>query len=116
MKVCFLMFSMFPEWLIFRYLKYPSNRAFLGEGIAIRNLPSTYEFERFLVHAILCQITGKKVLEKIVLLLKKSLIFSPEFCMNHVNSPVTKNKEVNTIEPRKTKGVKPLNLNLNLNF
>ena len=67
---------MFPEWLIFRYLKYPSNRAFLGEGIAIRNLPSTYEFERFLVHAILCQITGKKVVEKIVLLLKKSLIFS----------------------------------------
>ena len=78
MKVCFLMFSMFPEWLIFRYLKYPSNRAFLGEGVAIRNLPSTYEFERFLVHAILCQITGKKVLEKIVLLLKKSLIFSPK--------------------------------------
>ena len=36
--------------------------------------------------------------------------------MNHVNSPVTKNKEVNTIEPRKTKGVKPLNLNLNLNL
>ena len=68
---------MFPEWLIFRYLKYPSNRAFLGEGIAIRNLPSTYEFERFLVHAILCQITGKKVLEKIVLLLKKSLISPP---------------------------------------
>ena len=69
---------MFPEWLIFRYLKYPSNRAFLGEGIAIRNLPSTYEFERFLVYAILCQITGKKVLEKIFLLLKKSLIFSPQ--------------------------------------
>ena len=48
MKVCFLMFSMFPEWLIFRYLKYPSNRAFQGEGVAIRNLPSTYEFERSL--------------------------------------------------------------------
>ena len=78
MKVCFLLFSMFPEWLIFRYLKYPSNRAFLGEGVAIRNLPSTYEFERFLVHSILCQITGKKVLEKIVLLLKKSLIFPPQ--------------------------------------
>ena len=42
------------------FLKYPSNRAFLGEGIAIRNLPSTYEFERFLVYAILCQITGKR--------------------------------------------------------
>ena len=89
MKVSFLLFSMFPEWLIFRYLKYPSNRAFLGEGVAIRNLPSTYEFERFLVHSILCQITGKKVLEKIVLLLKKSLIFPPKFCMNHLNSPVT---------------------------
>ena len=70
MKVCFLLFLMFPEWLIFRYLKYPSNRAFLGEGIEIRNLSCTYEFERFLVHAILCQITGKKSLKKLFYSLK----------------------------------------------
>ena len=81
MKVCFHVILVFRLKFICRYnLKYPTRRlfVFLGEGIEIRNLSCTYEFERFLVHAILCQITGKKVLEKIVLLFKKSLIFSPQ--------------------------------------
>ena len=40
-------------------LNYAGNRVFLGEGIATSKPPSTYEFERSLLHVILCQITGK---------------------------------------------------------
>ena len=60
MKVCFLVSSMFLAQFIFRYLRYPRNRAFLGEGIAIRKPHTTYEFERSLLHVILCQVTGKR--------------------------------------------------------
>ena len=73
------MISVFPAWFIFRYLKYPKNCALMKEDIVISEPPSTYTHFKSLNFMLL----GKEVVEKMILVLEKSLIFSQKFCMNH---------------------------------
>ena len=80
---CFLMISVFLAQFIFRYLRYPRNPASLREGIAMSKPYSNFEFERSFRHVILCQITGERSPWKVILVLEKSLISPPKFCMNH---------------------------------
>ena len=67
-----------PGTVQFPLFEVPWGPCLPGEGAAISKPHSTYKFERSLLHVILCRITGKKVLEKIILVLEKSLIFPPK--------------------------------------
>ena len=72
---CFLyVISVFPAYFIFHHLNYPRNRAVMKAGIAIREPPSTYTILKVFTSCY----WGKEVLEKMILVLEKSLIFFPK--------------------------------------
>ena len=94
MKVCFPMISMFPAWFFFRYLKDLRHGTFLGESIAMSRIPSTYKFERCLLHVILCQIKGKRSLSA----LKSPEIFTS--CFNFDLNQGASEKKMSIFQPR----------------
>ena len=72
---CFLyVISVFPAYFIFHHLNYPRNRAVMKAGIAIREPPSTYTILKVFTSCY----WRKEVLEKMILVLEKSLIFFPK--------------------------------------
>ena len=60
-----------PGMFIFRYLKYPRNRALLKEGIEICEPP----LHLLILKVFTSYYWGKEILEKIILVLKKTLTF-----------------------------------------
>lgn len=81
---CVFFFMMFPAWqFIFRYLKFSRNRAFMGGWYCNKQPPPPLPTDLKCLYFIsfYVKLQEKQVLEKLILVLEKSLIFPHKFCM-----------------------------------